>query len=153
MIATRQNGLMRGRLRRPTRRLRVLAGLACLLGAAGPGRVAAQGVGARHPADPAPVNCRIEETQVGAELLLQGKVAGDMSAEGQYRLLVSKVGQAGTSNISQGGAFKLEPGADIGLGRINLSLERGAQYEATLTVTVDDRTFVCRVSGAAPSDL
>ena len=58
-----------------------------------------------------------------------------IAATGNYRLVLSKSGDAGGSDIEQSGAFSLPSGGERTIDAISMSLESGATYEATLTVT------------------
>jgi hypothetical protein len=62
---------------------------------------------------------------------------------GEYSLVITKKGGAGSSDISQGGPFDARRGVKEELGSSEFSLERGSSFRAVLKVRADGRE-VCR---------
>ena len=117
---------------------RVLSGLAALA----PGAAAPQGAG-----EGAGPTCSVAATTTGNVVDLRGLAESPRPARGRYRLVVTKSGPAGTSNISQGGEFAVEPAAPARVGQVSISVEPEGRYEAILTLVVDGRQIECRASG------
>lgn len=65
------------------------------------------------------------------------------SLSGEYSLVITKKGGAGSSDISQGGPFDARRGVKEELGSSEFSLERGASFRAVLKVRAGGRE-VCR---------
>ena len=82
-----------------------------------------------------PLHCELRTSSAGAGVTLSAVAISSVAATGNYRLVLSKSGNAGGSDIEQSGAFSLPSGGERTLGVISMSLESGAIYEATLTVT------------------
>ena len=82
-----------------------------------------------------PVQCQIQVSRVAGGVVLRSIASARIAARGNYSLAVNKDGDAGSSDISQDGGFSLAPGGASTLSEVNLSLERGASYEAVLTLT------------------
>ena len=99
------------------------------------------------------LRCAVVQEGDGSRVALHGTVESDEAGTGRYRLDVRKSGAAGTSNITQAGEFKVQPGVTAGLGQVSLSLEAGAGFDASLTVTVAEKTVTCRASGGAATRL
>lgn len=91
--------------------------------------------------------CGIEETRSGGQILLRGVALAEAGALARYRLRVVKAGSAGSSDISQGGEVRLEPGGRQHVGQVGISVEEGGRYDATLTLSVDGHSVECRASG------
>ena len=96
--------------------------------------------------------CTIDEALQGTTISLQGRITGP-AVQGRYNMRVRKIGSGGSSDITQGGEFRVEPGVDARLGRVGLGLEQGARYEAVLTLTVDSHTYTCEAFGPGPRPL
>lgn len=118
-------------------------GIASFLGLAG-GTVVA-GVATAHAQ---------EETICAVDLSIRNDVAefrgiatSRIGGQGTYRLVVAKVGRAGTSNIVQSGQVTLEPGGRKSVGSVNISVEAGSRYEAVLTLEVGGARWECRAAG------
>lgn len=62
---------------------------------------------------------------------------------GEYSLVITKKGGAGSSDISQGGPFDARRGVKEELGSSEFSLERGSSFRAVLKVRAGGRE-VCR---------
>lgn len=77
----------------------------------------------------------------------RGFATSKAGGQGRYRLVVSKVGRAGTSNMVQSGQVMLEPGGLTGVGSVNISVEVGSRYEAALTLEVGGTHRECRAGG------
>lgn len=79
------------------------------------------------------VRCEILTVPTPHGLRLQGTLIADAPFTGTYSFEVRKSGRAGSSNSVQAGEFSAFPG-DTPLGEVVVGLERGAKYEARLTV-------------------
>jgi hypothetical protein len=70
-------------------------------------------------------------------------VRADQAMSGEYSLVITRKGGAGSSDISQGGPFDARRGVRHELGSSEFSLERGSSFRAVLRVRADGRE-VCR---------
>ena len=70
-------------------------------------------------------------------------VNADKSMSGEYSLTITKIGRAGSSDISQGGPFDASRGERVRLSSSEFSMERGAKFRAVLEVRAGGRE-VCR---------
>ena len=77
-------------------------------------------------------SCDIRVAHEGGSLVLEGLVVAAAPASGSYEFRISQGGQAGGSNIRQGGDFTAAPGIDGSLGMVSLPGQGG--YAATLIV-------------------
>ena len=91
-----------------------------------------------------PVQCQIQVSRVAGGVVLRSVASATIAAHGNYSLAVNKDGDAGSSDISQGGGFSLAPGGASTLSEVNLSLEKGASYEAVLTLSWKGGSVSCR---------
>jgi hypothetical protein len=82
----------------------------------------------------ASVDCDIRVTRSSRGVSLRGVAHAHASIDGDYSFVITKSGGGGSSDISQGGAFDLMPGAEAVLGSADLSMERGARWRAVLTL-------------------
>lgn len=108
---------------------------------------------AQATSDRGPLTCALEAQDGASGVTLYGRIAGWSAMAGRYRLEVRKIGTGGTSNIAQGGEFRVEPAASVTVGHVGLGLERGARYEAVLTLTVEGHTYTCEAFGPGPRPL
>ena len=95
--------------------------------------------GAKRTASPS-CNIIVQPTSHGIRLKAIARSADRLS--GHYSMVVTKRGRAGSSDITQGGPFKLN-GGEVSLSSAELSVEDAAHYQAVLTIHVGDRQ-VCR---------
>lgn len=102
-----------------------------------------------EPQRPAPrndaVTCEVRARRTANGLLIQARAFADRDISGEYDLVVTKSGRAGSSDISQSGALDLSAGTSALLGENEISVERGARVRATLTLR-DDSGQLCRRS-------
>jgi len=91
------------------------------------------------------VTCEVRSRRTANGLLIQARAFADRDISGEYDLVITKSGSAGSSDISQSGALDLEAGASALLGENEISVERGARVRATLTLR-DDSGQLCRRS-------
>lgn len=105
--------------------------------------------GAAAAASAEDLSCTVDLAIGDGRADIHGVAISKAGGQGQYRLVVRKSGSAGTSAINQGGAVVLEPNSPLSVGKISLSLEGGASYEAILTLEVDGIRRECRSSGQA----
>jgi hypothetical protein len=95
------------------------------------------------PAQAGPLHCELQASPEAGGITLSAIANSSVPATGGYRLVVSKSGGAGGSAIDQSGDFALAPGAASTLGAVSMNLERGATYQARLTVTWKGGTVSC----------
>jgi hypothetical protein len=75
---------------------------------------------------------RVERSAHG--VLLRGVAHARVAEYGDFSFVVTKSGRGGSSDISQGGAYALTPGAETVLGSADLSMERGASWRAVIVL-------------------
>lgn len=113
------------------------------------GRVApeapAQVESAQHASHNDAVTCEIRSRRTANGLLIQARAFADRDISGEYDLVITKSGAAGSSDISQSGALDLAAGSSALLGENEISVERGARVRAVLTLR-DDSGQLCRRS-------
>lgn len=91
------------------------------------------------------VTCEVRSRRTSNGLLIQARAFADRDIYGEYDLVITKSGAAGSSDISQSGELDLEAGSSALLGENEISVERGARVRATLTLR-DDSGQLCRRS-------
>lgn len=91
------------------------------------------------------VTCQVRSRRTANGLLIQAHAVADRDISGEYDLLITKSGAAGTSEIAQSGALELAAGSSALLGESEISVERGARVQARLTLR-DERGQLCRRS-------
>jgi len=91
------------------------------------------------------VTCEVRSRRTSNGLLIQARAFADRDISGEYDLVITKSGSAGSSDISQSGALDLEAGSSALLGENEISVERGARVRATLTLR-DNSGQLCRRS-------
>jgi hypothetical protein len=96
----------------------------------------------------APVRCELSTASAGGGLILSALARSGIATAGSYHLVVVKSGAAGGSDIEQSGDFSLAPGGQSTLSSVSLGLERGASYQAQLTVSWSGGTVSCARSFA-----
>lgn len=99
---------------------------------------------ARHVSHEA-ITCEVRSRRTENGLLIQARAFADRDISGEYDLVITKSGPAGSSDISQSGALDLSAGASALLGENEISVERGARVRATLTLR-DEHGQLCRRS-------
>ncbi|MEQ1493927.1 MAG: curli-like amyloid fiber formation chaperone CsgH [Terricaulis sp.] len=100
---------------------------------------------ARHASHYDAVTCEVRSRRTANGLLIQARAFADRDISGEYDLVITKSGSAGSSDISQSGALDLTAGSSALLGENEISVERGARVRATLTLR-DDSGRLCRRS-------
>ena len=100
---------------------------------------------ARHVSYNDAVTCEIRSRRTANGLLIQARAFADRDISGEYDLVITKSGSAGSSDISQSGALDLSAGSSALLGENEISVERGARVRATLTLR-DESGQLCRHS-------
>jgi hypothetical protein len=92
---------------------------------------------------PAPVVARRQDESLWCDIAIKRTTNGirltpsvrsDRSVSGEYSLVITKSGRAGSSDISQGGPFDARRNVKQELGASEISLERGATFRAVLKV-------------------
>ena len=99
----------------------------------------------RHAAHNDAVTCEVRSRRTTNGLLIQARAFADRDISGEYDLVITKSGAAGSSDISQSGALNLSAGSSALLGENEISVERGARVRATLTLR-DESGQLCRRS-------
>ncbi len=100
---------------------------------------------ARHASHDDAVTCEVRSRRTANGLLIQARAFADRDISGEYHLVITKSGAAGSSDISQSGALDLAAGSSALLGENEISVERGARVRATLTLR-DESEQLCRRS-------
>jgi hypothetical protein len=121
-------------------RIMPFALLASGLGAAGLSAVPTASV----LAGAAPVSCELHVRSAGQGVVLEGIARSGVPVSGRYSLTIAKDGDAGSADIQQGGSFAVGAGGTSSLSQVDLSLERGASYNAVLTVHWQGGAATCR---------
>jgi hypothetical protein len=89
------------------------------------------------------LDCDIDIDRTANGIRITPVVHSDRTLNGEYTLVITKDGGAGSSDISQGGPFDVSRGESVRLGSSEFSMERGASFRATLKVRANGRE-VCR---------
>jgi hypothetical protein len=92
-------------------------------------------------ASPGPLRCEIRIVPAGGMIAVSAVVHADAAATGTYALRLSGGGSGGSSNISQGGPFAVEPGAPVTVG--NMVIGAGGRYDAVLEIAADGTKITC----------
>jgi hypothetical protein len=87
--------------------------------------------------------CDIDVIRTPNGIRITPIVRADRSLNGEYSLVITKTGSAGSSDISQGGPFDAARGERVKLGASEISFARGDKYRAVLKVRADGRE-ICR---------
>ncbi len=87
--------------------------------------------------------CDIDVVRTPSGIRITPVVRADRPLNGEYSLVITKTGDAGSSDISQGGPFGAARGERVKLGASEISFERGDTYRAVLKVRADGRE-ICR---------
>jgi hypothetical protein len=85
-----------------------------------------------------PLQCEIHKTAAGNSVELTGIVTSSSAIAGNFRLLVTKSGPSGSSNINQGNKFDLAAGSQTHVGRVTINLEPDAHAVVELIATSND---------------
>lgn len=87
--------------------------------------------------------CDIGATPAGGGMVkLDALVHADKAVSGSYTFRIEKTGGGGSSTINQGGDFDAKAGQTATLSTVSLG-GKGAQYKATLDVTIGGKTVSC----------
>lgn len=108
--------------------------------------LAAANSGHEGKARDAEPQCLIRSTNVASGVELQGVAASGKPISGSYHFDVRKIGRAGTSNSVQSGEFETRLGEEV-VSRVGLGLERGASYEAKLSLRWQGGEATCSARG------
>lgn len=95
-------------------------------------------------ADTGRAECTIDVTRTRHGVRFEALARSFEPASGEYEFVLTKDDRGGSSDIVQGGAYRLAAGDESTLGSSELSLERGGRYRARLVLWDGDRE-VCRV--------
>lgn len=99
----------------------------------------------RHASLNESVTCEVRSRRTANGLLIQARAFADRDVSGEYDLVITKSGAAGSSDISQSGGLDLSAGSSALLSESEISVERGARVRATLTLR-DESGHLCRRS-------
>lgn len=88
-------------------------------------------------------SCDIDIARTSSGIRVTPIVRADKSLSGEYSLVITKIGKAGSSDISQGGPFDAARGERVRLSASEFSMERGAKFRAVLKVRAGGRE-ICR---------
>ena len=89
------------------------------------------------------VECNILTTSTAHGVRFSAVARADAPSSGSYEFVLTKHDRNGSSDINQGGEFRLGPDARQSLGEAELNLERRSSYHARL-VLWDADGEVCR---------
>lgn len=87
--------------------------------------------------------CDIDVVRTAYGIRITPVVRADRALDGEYSLVITRTGAAGSSDINQGGAFDAARGERVKLGASEISFERGDTYRAVLKVRANGRE-ICR---------
>jgi len=87
--------------------------------------------------------CDIDVVRTPNGIRITPVVRADRTLNGEYSLVITKTGAAGSSDINQGGPFDAARGERVKLGASEISFERGDKYRAVLKVRANGRE-ICR---------
>lgn len=82
----------------------------------------------RHASHDDAATCEVRSRRTANGLLIQARAFADRDISGEYDLVITKSGRAGSSDISQSGALDLAAGSSVLLGENEISVERGARF-------------------------
>lgn len=88
-------------------------------------------------------SCDIDVDRTSNGIRVTPIIRADTSMSGEYSLVITKDGAAGSSDISQGGPFDAARGERVRLSASEFSMERGATFRAVLKVRSGGRE-ICR---------
>jgi|JI8StandDraft_1071087.scaffolds.fasta_scaffold22307_2 hypothetical protein len=87
--------------------------------------------------------CDIDVVRTANGIRITPVVRADRTLDGEYSLVITRTGAAGSSDINQGGPFDAARGERVKLGASEISFERGDTYRAVLKVRANGRE-ICR---------
>lgn len=90
-----------------------------------------------------PVSCELKLKRTSDGVQLEAWVRALRATAGEYQLIVTKIGPAGSSDVSQGGEFAVGAGSATVLGSTEFGLEPRARLRARLTLS-DRHGRLCR---------
>lgn len=93
-----------------------------------------------------PLACEIRKASAGDAVQLTGIVSSSVALSGQARFVMTKSGQSGNSNISQGKPFTLAAGADDQVSHVTINLGHDDHAVVELHVTAQDG-LTCHATG------
>ncbi len=92
--------------------------------------------------EPTAVRCEIQVKSSAGGVTIEGVAIAKTAIDGSYRLVITKSGGGGSSNINQGGEFSSAGGNRTSLGTVVLGGD-GGSYTAKLTVLWDGHSAQC----------
>jgi len=97
---------------------------------------------------PDPNRCEIVAEKHGAAVTLIGLYHAAKALDGEYTFRVRGAGRSGSTDISQGGEFSVDPRHPAEIGQVMLG-GAGISYDATLVVKAAGKTWRCneRIAG------
>jgi hypothetical protein len=91
---------------------------------------------------PDPNRCEISAEKHGAGVSIIGLYFAAKALDGEYTFRVRGSGRSGSTDISQGGDFSVDPRQPAEVGRVVMG-GAGATYDATLVLRVAGKTWRC----------
>jgi hypothetical protein len=101
-----------------------------------------------QPAPPALV-CTLTREDLGKSLRLRGRVVSPEGIQGEYRLTITKIGPAGSTNLNQSGRFSTAANVETHVGSATVSLEEGTRFQAQFLIEAAGKTYVCGTPSGA----
>lgn len=89
------------------------------------------------------VSCHIDADETAHGVAISARARANDDVSGDYDLVITKRGAAGSSDVRQGGAFDLASGQADVLSASEISLERNGRFRAVLTLS-DESGEICR---------
>jgi hypothetical protein len=87
------------------------------------------------------LSCKIQSIPANGGISLVGVVDADVAVSGSYAFHVASSGGGNSADIDQGGPFSAGAKGTVAVGTVTLAA--GADYTATLTLTVNGATVAC----------
>lgn len=110
--------------------------------------------GGAAEADPAPgpegVGCEIRAGGTAGRVKLAGLAVAATGVSGRYAFTLHKEGRGGSSDVVQGGDFRIAPGRPSVLNQVELVLAPGEAWHATMTLDWPGGSLACRKDGSGP---
>ena len=91
------------------------------------------------------LRCILAITERDGQLQIEGLLEPTAAVTGRYVLTIAQTGRAGQNFIDQSGDFTASAGENLTLGSASIS-GSAAQYDATLTLQIDQTTVTCPVT-------
>lgn len=96
---------------------------------------------------PPPIACVLSEHRQGSLIQIEAEIRSTSVKSGTYRLLVSKQGSSGSTQVSQQSDFSLASDPIMRLQGPRFSLEPDARYRARLAIRAGIDEYLCESEG------